>query len=938
MVLVPKDRDRIRVRAWRRTTRPRAGGSRQSGSIEPSRRGRDIVERAKYAHATTAEVLLHQLQSDPAGLELDAARERLTRFGPNLLPQPASPGALRVFLRQFASPLIYVLMAAALLSLFIGEYSDAGFIAAVLLLNAVIGAAQEYSAQRAADALGGLVRTRARVLRAGETWEVDAAELVPGDVVLLEAGNRVPADLRLLAAHDLETDESPLTGESLPVAKQADQVLPADSVLAERRNMVFAGTLVARGRARGLVVATGGDTEVGQIASDVLGHAMGRAPLVLRMERFTRAVAVLVALAALAMAAIALSRGLPLAEVFLMAVALAVSAIPEGLPVALTVALAMGMHRMARRHVIIRRLVAVEALGSCTLIATDKTGTLTVNQLTVRRLAFAGEPDWRVSGEGMVPRGEIDPPGGHIDRGRRDLLIRLCETAVLASEAFLGHRDGSWTWHGDAVDVALLVLAHKAGVVRERVLEQAPERAVIPFDSERMYAASLNDRDGQARASVKGALERVLPMCTRMATPDGEVTLCADTVQERARTLARQGYRVLALAEGTVGASGEDDFSGASLHGLCLLGLVGMIDPLRPEAKDAVAACRRAGIEVAMVTGDHPLTALAIARELGLARDEGQLVTGAGLRAAQDPRSLDRLTASGRVFARVEPHQKLDIVKAFQRQGHFVAVSGDGANDAPALHAAQVGIAMGHSGTDVARESADMVITDDNFASIVAGVEEGRIAYANVRKVIFLLVSTGAAELVLFTLALLTGLPLPLLAVQLLWLNLVTNGIQDVALAFEPGEGDELERPPRPPGEPVFNRLMVERVLVSALVMGGVAFGLFHWLLEQGRSLEEARNGTLLLMVLFENIHVFNSRSETRSVFRQSPLRNRLLLFGTLAAQGIHIAAMYTPGLREVLGVAPVSLGHWLELLGLALSVLLAMELHKWLWSRRHPG
>ena len=393
--------------------------------------------------------------------------------------------------------------------------------------------------------------------------------------------------------------------------------------------------------------------------------------------------------------------------------------------------------------------------------------------------------------------------------------------------------------------------------------------------------------------------------------------------------MASQGYRVLALAAGEIALDEAEKFTEEHLHGLTLIGLVGIIDPLRAEAKTAIACCRQAGIEVAMITGDHPVTAFAIARELEMVEHSNQLVTGPELLHCTDFENMDRITKDARVYARVGPRQKLDIVKSLQRNGHFVAVSGDGANDAPALRAAEVGVAMGKSGTDVARETADLIITDDNFNSIVSGVEEGRVAYANVRKVIFLLISTGAAELVLFTLALLTQMPLPLVAVQLLWLNLVTNGIQDVALAFEPGEGDELKHPPRRPKEPIFNRLMIERVLISALVIGIVAFSVFQWLLARGFSLEEARNGTLLLMVLFENVHVFNCRSEVRSVFQHNPIRNPVLLIGTAVAQLIHIGAMYTPWISDVLQIQPVSPQHWLELFGLALSILVVMELHK---------
>jgi len=881
-------------------------------------------------HAVSAETILASAYSSPHGLAPAEAATRQEVYGPNQLPRTRPPGVVQVFLRQFGSPLIYVLVAAVLLSLAIQHWSDAGFISVVLFINAIIGSIQEFSAQRAATALNELVTTRCRVLRDGDAYEIDATRLVPGDIVLLETGAKAPADLRLFACHDLELDESLLTGESIPILKEANSVLPADTPLAERCNMVFAGTLVARGDGRGVVVATALATELGQIAADVLGQQFGKAPLVVRMERFTRLVAVVVGMATLIMAVVALWRGMAYSEVFLLAVALAVSAIPEGLPVALTVALAIGMRRMARRHVIIRRLVAVEALGSCTFIATDKTGTLTVNQLTARRIVFPQRDPWEITGEGMVPEGRIiSPRGTTLSAEEETLLVGLCQAAVLSNEAFLGHREHSWTWHGDAVDVALLAMAHKAGIKREEMLNACPDLAVIPFESDRMFSASLNRVNDQPYAFIKGALERLLPMCSKMAAAGGDVVLDREAIEAQAHEMAQQGYRILVLAAGPIKLEPDEVFSEEHLHELSLLGVVGMIDPLRPEAKAAVAACRQAGIEVAMLTGDHPVTALAIARELELVGQANQLVTGPELRQADSDEAFDQLTRWARVFARVEPRQKLDIIQSLQRQGHFVAVSGDGANDAPALRAAQVGVAMGQSGTDVARESADLIITDDNFASIVAGVEEGRVAYANVRKVIFLLISTGAAELVLFTLALFAGQPLPLLAVQLLWLNLVTNGIQDVALAFEPGEGDELRRPPRSPRESIFNRLMIERVIISALVIGTVAFFLYQWLLSRGFSLDEARNGTLLLMVLFENIHVFNTRSETRSVFQHNLLRNPILLFGTVMAQLIHVGAMYTPWLNDVLHIQPVSPQHWFELLGLALTVLVVMELHK---------
>lgn len=647
------------------------------------------------------------------------------------------------------------------------------------------------------------------------------------------------------------------------------------------------------------------------------------------MEKFTHRMAIIVGVAATIMAGIALVQGMPLSEIFLLAVALAVSAIPEGLPVALTVALAIGMRRMARRNVIVRQLVAVEALGSCTYIATDKTGTLTVNQLTVNSIVFPGIEPWQVTGSGFDPEGSIVTTRGTSSKTETVLLERLCHTSVLANDGFLSHREKSWAHHGDAVDVALLVMAHKAGINKAETTNACAEIDTIPFESERLFSASLNHVGDRQCVSVKGALERLLPMCNSMAGLDDDIKLDCSLLEKQAQDMASQGYRVIALASGEIEMGAGEVFSEQHLKDLTFIGLVGMIDPLRSEAKAAIAACKNAGIEVAMITGDHPVTALAIAQQLELAESNEQIVTGLQLKHAIEDNSIDQLTRETHVFARVEPQQKLDIVQSFQRNGHFVAVSGDGANDAPALQASHVGVAMGKSGTDVARETADLIITDDNFASIVAGVEEGRVAYANVRKVVFLLISTGMAELVLFTLALLSGLPLPLFAVQLLWLNLVTNGIQDVALAFEPAEGDELKRPPRSPKDAIFNRLMVERVVVSALVIGTVAFFLFQWLLNRGYEVDEARNGTLLLMVLFENIHVFNCRSEIRSVFRQNLFSNPILLIGTLTAQLIHIGAMYTPWLSDVLHIQPVTPQHWLELLGLAFTVLVVMELHK---------
>jgi Ca2+-transporting ATPase len=897
----------------------------------------DLAGLASRAHAVAAAELLRQLGSSNQGLSGEEARHRLQQYGKNVLPRARPPGFLVVFLRQFRNPLIYILGIAAVISGFLGEFTDAGFILGVLLLNAIVGAVQEYQAQRQAEALQQLVRVNARVQRDSEAYEIDSEDLVPGDIVLLESGDKVPGDIRLVSEQGLDVDESLLTGESLPAVKDTSRLCPLDTPLGDRANMVFAGTLVSRGRARGVVVGTAGNTELGHLAQ-ALEAPTAPPPLMQRMSRFTTWIGIAYLAAVFLIAGIALLEGQELYSIFLLAVALAVAAIPEGLPVAITVALSVGMARMARCNVIVRRLVAAETLGSCTMIAADKTGTLTVNELTARRIHLPGEQPVEVTGHGMVPEGELRIPETASPKVH-EMSEHLARAAILCNEGFLGRRDGEWVHHGDAVDVALLVLAQKLGLSSTAVQARYPQIATIPFESERMYAASMNRIDGRPVILVKGASETVLPMCDSMLTAGGKSPLAREELARSAENLAADGYRVLAIAESEGLAENSSSLGEDELHGLVFLGFVAMIDPPRPEAEKAIASCRGAGIRIAMVTGDHPATSLAIAREIGLARDDTEVVTGTEFRQAlkQGDGAVDDLLRGRTVFARVEPRQKYEIVRALVRQGEFVAVTGDGANDAPALRAAHVGVAMGKQGTAVARESAELIITDDNIASLVAGVTQGRIAYANVRKVIFLLLSTGAVEIAIFVFALAAGMPLPLTAIQLLWLNLVTEGIQDVGLAFEPGEGDEMERFPRSPREPLFDRSMVERIVLSAFTMGALAFAVFWWAFEyQGMSLEAARNLTLLLMVLFENIQVFNSRSETRSVFRHNPWRNRILLLGTMGAQAVHIAAMYTPGLSTLLQASPVTLVQWLELLLVASSILVVMEIYK-LYRRKYP-
>lgn len=869
----------------------------------------------RHWHALPAHDVLRALDATEAGLASAAARERLALHGANELPAKPPPPLWWIFLRQFNSPLIYILAAAAVFSVVIGEFTDAGFVVAVMLVNAIIGSIQEAKAEKASSALQKLIVTRATVVRDGESLEVPARELVPGDIVWLESGNRVPADIRLLSAHGLEADESLLTGESLPVSKDAAWIGHDRSTLGDRRNMCHAGSVIARGRGRGVVVATGGRTSVGALALDVTGQQAGKPPLLLRMEKFTKFIGLAVLAAAATVAVLGvLVQNRPWGEMFMAAVALAVSAIPEGLPVTLTIVLAIATSRMARRGVVVRKLAAVEGLGSCTMIASDKTGTLTANELTVKLIMLPDGHELEVSGVGYTPDGAIT---GKLDAA----LVRAC---VLCNEGSLHRAQDGWHWRGDPTDIALLALGHKAGVTREGLEAAHPLVNQIPFEPERKYAATFHRDANGPLCCVKGAPERVLDMCSWARTGGDHAR---EAMADAAAKLAARGFRVLGIAEGE--SQPVDELAAPpEPKGLRFLGFVCMMDPLRQGVKDAVAACRKAGITVAMVTGDHPVTALAIARELGMAEHREQVLAGGEIEKLSAEQLQQRVAAT-RVFARTSPQQKLAIVNAARAAGHFVAVTGDGVNDAPALRVANIGVAMGKSGTDVAREAAELVISDDNFATIVAGVEEGRVAYDNLRKVIFLLVSCGAAEVVLVLLAVATGYPLPLLPVQLLWLNLVTNGIQDKALALEPREGDVLDRKPKPPNERIFNRLMLERVLLSAVVMGVSGFVLFKILLDGGMAESAARNVVLALFVLFENVHIGNARSETRSLFVISPLKNLWLVAAALGAFGLHFAAMHIPFMQPLLGTAPLPLDTWITVGMIALGLLAVMEAHK---------
>jgi magnesium-transporting ATPase (P-type) len=827
------------------------------------------------------------------------------------------------------------LLIAGAVAILIGEYTDAIFIFIVVLLNASIGAFQEWRAEQSAAALQSMLKLEARVRREGEEESIEAEELVSGDIVLLEAGDRIPADLRLLQAKNLEVDESFLTGESVAVSKAVEPV-EEDTPVSERTSLAYAGSNVTTGRGVGVVIATGMQTEMGLIADEVTETETAKPPLVIRMEQFARNIGIIVLFASILLGFIGYLQGMELRGIFFLAIALAVSAIPEGLPVALTVALSLASNRMAERDVIVRRLAAVESLGSCTTIASDKTGTLTVNKQTARHIYLPGDELLAVSGEGYVPEGEVTAENGEsLSDAAKARLERFAKAAIVVNEANLRSEDGDWTYHGDAVDVALLTLGYKLGLDPEAIRSEAETISEIPFESDLRYAAKAYRAQNGPQVAAKGAAEAILPFCQDMLTLDGALDVDTEAIEQEAHNLTAKGFRVLAVAHAEIDGEAPAELDEEDMPPLTLVGLVAFIDPLRPEATEAVDRCRAAGVDVMMITGDHPSTALAIARELHIADSEDDIITGSDLDelGSSDSDGYRDAVNSVHVFARVTPVQKLHIVENLIEGGHFVAVTGDGVNDTPALRQANIGVAMG-SGTDVAKDAASMIVANDNFASIVAGIEEGRHAYDNVRKVTYLLISTGAAEVLLIVLALLFGLPLPLLAVQILWLNLVTNGIQDVALAFEGGEPGAMKRQPRHPTEGIFNRLMVAQTATSGAVMGLVVFGVWYWLLGNGWEETAARNLILLLMVLFQNFHAFNCRSEHESAFRVPLQRNRVLVIGVLAAQGIHLLAMQLPFMQVVLDVSPVSIQEWLILLLFASTILVAMELFKFFKKR----
>jgi magnesium-transporting ATPase (P-type) len=884
-------------------------------------------------HAQPLATVWARAQSAEAGLSADEAAARLARVGANALPEGRQRRWWQRWLAQFHNLFIYTLLVAGATVLLLGHVVDGVVIFAVVLINAAVGVVQEGRAEQALAAVRGMLSPRAAVLRDGRRQTVDAANLVPGDVVLLEAGDQVPADLRLFRVSQLRVEESALTGESVAVGKAVDAAA-ADAALGDRRSMAYSGTLVAAGQGRGVVVATGAHTELGRISA-LLGEVSGlQTPLLRQMNRLAQqlTLAILV-LSAVAFAFAVLMRGYDGAAAFMLAVGLAVAAIPEGLPVIVTITLALGVQRMARRNAIVRQLPAVETLGAVSVICSDKTGTLTRNEMTVADAATA-ESDDAVSGVGYAPDGVVGDGAGLDGRAA---LHGLARAALLCNDAHLHERDGNWSVEGDPMEGALLVFAHKAGLSSAEAHARWPRLVEIPFDAAHRYMATLHADGDSGLVCVKGAPEQVIALCTKQRNDDGSVgVLDAQPWLQRVDTLAARGRRVLALAERHIDG-GAATLTPADLEGqLVLLGIVGLIDPPREEAIAAVRECVDAGIRVKMITGDHAATAQAIARAIGLDHGGG-VITGAELDGL-DAGPLREIARDTDVFARTSPEHKLRLVEALQAEGAVIAMTGDGVNDAPALKRADVGVAMGRKGTDVAKEAAEVVLADDNFASIVAAVREGRTIHDNIKKSIAFVLPTNGGQSMVLLAALLFGMVLPVTPAQILWVNMVTAITLGLTFAFEPSEPGVMRRPPRAPGEALLSRFLLWRVGFVSLLFALAAFAVFEWSTARGDTLELSRTLVVNTIVALEVFYLFSIRFlHGTSISRIGVLGTPAVLVALALIVALQLAFTYLPFMQWMFGTAALSPLDLVVATAAGVLLMLILELEK-LLLRPAPG
>lgn len=859
----------------------------------------------------TRDELFTKLKTDENGLTHKEANKRLEKYGKNELPKKKKDSVLKIFFDEFKNPILILLLVAVIASLIGNEPIEALAIILIVLIDVSMGTYQENKANNTADALSKLVTVKTKVLRNGKEIVIDSADVVVGDFVFLESGDKISADLRIIEAHNFTVDESILTGESLAVNKHAAPIKDDKLSISDQKNMLFSGTSVVTGRAKAVVVATALKTELGKIADTINNTKEELSPLTIRVNKLSSQISILVIIVALLITVLLILKGMPYNEIFLSVVALAVSAMPEGLPLALTMALTIASNHMAKKQVVAKKLYSVESLGSCTVIATDKTGTLTVNEQTAKKILLPNDLEYDISGVGY----EIE---GMIAGEKLKYAQELALLGTINNEATLTEEER----FGDSIDIAFLVLGKKAKIKTDniKIIDS------IPYESENKYSAVFYEKDGETYCTIKGSLEKVLEFCSDSNLVSKHNIKKLNEQNER---LAKDGLRVITLANGKI--KKKDSYQESDIKDLTFMGMVGFIDPIRKEVVASIKQCRGAGIKVLMITGDHPLTAFAIAKDLKLTTSYDRVTTGAEVDEyfAKGEEAFDEFVKDKVVFTRVTPLQKLEIVESLKRQGEFVAVTGDGVNDAPALRTANIGIAMG-SGTDIARETANMIVLDDNFKSIVSGILEGRVAYANVRKIIFFLVSCGLAEVLFFCLAILFDMEMPLVAIQILWLNVVTDGIQDFALSFERAENDIMKEKPRDPKESLFDKTILEEIIVAGTIIGLIVFAVWYYLIKVAHmNVPTARGYIMALMVFIQNIHVFNCRSEHASAFKVSLKSNKLIVFGVIASVLLQVIVMEVDALSTLLQTVVVPFSSMIGLFAIASIVLVLMELYK---------
>ena len=855
------------------------------------------------------EKVIKKLNSNKKGLNLNEVEKRLKDDGKNILPHKRRPSFLELYLKEFKSPIELILVFTVIVSFFVGEIIDACVIIFIILVDTIMGAYQENNALKSAESLNNMLKSKSKVLRDGKEYNIDSEYIVVGDILLLESGDRVNADARIIESVNLQVDESVLTGESFNIHKDSE-IINDNVILAERKNMLYAGCNIITGRAKAIVTSTGLNTEIGKIFKQVVDTKEERTPLTIRMEKFSKQISVIILIIAVISAIVLYINGYKPSAIFLSVVALAISAMPEGLPLALTMALTIASNKMSKKNIIVKNLSSVEALGSCTVIASDKTGTLTVNEQTAKKIVLENGHSVDVTGTGYNDNGKVNVTNEK-DKASVTKIINLC---ALNNEANFTKEDNKFKYFGDSIDIAFLVLKAKYNTKIDYEVEK-----MISYESEKQYSAVFYQENGRMKCTVKGSLEKVMAFSERN-----------EKYIKQNEKLSEDGYRVIAVCDGYVDSTDEKE-----IKNLDFLGMVAFIDPVRKEVKASIRECQNAGIKVLMITGDHPATALTIARDLNLAKDKNEVITGKELEEVyqKGEEYFDEYIKDIKVFSRVTPTDKLKIIESLKRRGEFVAVTGDGVNDAPAIKNANIGIAMG-SGTDVAIDTADLIVMDDNFTSIVEGVKEGRIAYSNIRKIVLFLLSCGIAEVLFYLFAVCFGYELPLVAIQLLWLNIVTDGLQDMSLSFEKGSNDIMKEKPRSTKESLFSKDLMIEVLIFGLTISFLIFSVWKFLMDNNINILIARSIIMLIMVFIQNLHVLNCRSEKKSIFATSLLSNPLIIFTIIGSILLQMIVINVPTLSKFLKISSLSLNTVVLSFIFSLFIIVVAEGYKFLYRK----